>query len=413
VSNRVVVTGMGVLSPIGLTLESYWDALCAGRSGIGPITKFDVTDFSSKIAGELKGFIATDHLDRKEVRRMDEFVQYAVVATRMALEDSGLDLEGEDKERIGVVLGSGVGGISTFERQHSNLVHKGPGRVSPFFIPMMIVDMAAGYISIVYGLKGPNYTTVSACSSGGHGIGSALRILQRGEADVIITGGTEASISEMAVSGFSNMKALSRRNEEPTRASRPFDAERDGFVLGEGAGVIILETLDHARQRHARIYAELVGYAATADAYHMTHPHETGEGAIRAMRLAIKDAHLQPDEIDYINAHGTSTPLGDRIETIAVKEVFGDYAYTLAMSSTKSLIGHLLGASGGLEFIATTLAVLNDRVHPTINYENPDPECDLDYVPNTVQDRPVRAALTNSFGFGGHNVSLVVKKYTE
>ena len=412
-SNRVVVTGMGVLSPIGLTLESYWDALCAGRSGIGPITKFDVTDFSSKIAGELKGFIATDHLDRKEVRRMDEFAQYAVVATRMALEDSGLDLEGEDKERIGVVLGSGVGGISTFERQHSNLVHKGPGRVSPFFIPMMIVDMAAGYISIVYGLKGPNYTTVSACSSGGHGIGSALRILQHGEADVIITGGTEASISEMAVSGFSNMKALSRRNEEPTRASRPFDAERDGFVLGEGAGVIILETLDHARQRHARIYAELVGYAATADAYHMTHPHETGEGAIRAMRLAIKDAHLQPDEIDYINAHGTSTPLGDRIETIAVKEVFGDYAYTLAMSSTKSLIGHLLGASGGLEFIATTLAVLNDRVHPTINYENPDPECDLDYVPNTVQDRPVRAALTNSFGFGGHNVSLVVKKYTE
>jgi 3-oxoacyl-[acyl-carrier-protein] synthase II len=413
VSNRVVVTGMGVLSPIGLTLESYWDGLCAGRSGIGPITKFDVTDFPSKIAGELKGFIATDYLDRKEVRRMDEFVQYAVVATQMALEDSGLDLEGEDKERIGVVLGSGVGGISTFERQHSNLVHKGPGRVSPFFIPMMIVDMAAGYISIVYGLKGPNYTTVSACSSGGHGIGSALRILQRGEADVIITGGTEASISEMAISGFSNMKALSRRNEEPTRASRPFDAERDGFVLGEGAGVIILETLDHARQRHAGIYAELVGYAATADAYHMTHPHETGEGAVRAMRLAIKDAHLQPDEIDYINAHGTSTPLGDRIETIAVKEVFGDSAYTLAMSSTKSLIGHLLGASGGLEFIATTLAVSNDRVHPTINYENPDPECDLDYVPNTVQDRPVRAALTNSFGFGGHNVSLVVKKYTE
>ena len=344
---------------------------------------------------------------------MDEFVQYAVVATRMALEDSGLDLEGEDKERIGVVLGSGVGGISTFERQHSNLVHKGPGRVSPFFIPMMIVDMAAGYISIVYGLKGPNFTTVSACSSGGHGIGSALRILQRGEADVIITGGTEASISEMAVSGFSNMKALSRRNEEPTRASRPFDAERDGFVLGEGAGVIILETLDHARQRHAGIYAELVGYAATADAYHMTHPHETGEGAVRAMRMAIKDAHLQPDEIDYINAHGTSTPLGDRIETIAVKEVFGDHAYKLAMSSTKSLIGHLLGASGGLEFIATTLAVSNDRVHPTINYENPDPDCDLDYVPNTVQDRPVRAALTNSFGFGGHNVSLVVKKYTE
>lgn len=411
--HRVVITGLGVLSPIGLTLNTYWDALCAGQSGIGPITRFDVTDFPAKIAGELKDFIPTDYLDRKDVKRMDDYVKYAVAATKMAFEDSGINLDGEDKERVGVVIGSGVGGITTFERQHTNLLQKGPGRVSPFFIPMMIADMAPGHISIIHGLKGPNYTTVSACSSGGHAIGDAFRILQRGEADVMVTGGTEASISEMAISGFSNMKALSLRNDEPTRASRPFDAARDGFVLGEGAGIIILETLDHAKQRNAMIYAELIGYAATADAFHMTHPHEAGDGAIRAMRLAIKDAGMQPDEIDYINAHGTSTPLGDRIETKAIKEAFGDHAYNLAVSSTKSLIGHLLGASGGLEFIATVLSVLHDRVHPTVNYENPDLECDLDYVPNTVQNRPVRAALTNSFGFGGHNVSLVLKKYME
>lgn len=412
-SKRVVVTGMGVLSPIGLTLDSYWEALTSGQSGIDLISRFDVSEFPVKIAGELKGFNATDHLDRKEARRMDENVQYAVVATQMALADSGLNLDDEDKERIGVVLGSGVGGISTFERQHANLIHKGPGRVSPFFIPMMIADMAPGQISIIYGLKGPNYTTVSACSSGGHGIGDAFRILQRGEADVMVTGGTEASICKMAISGFSNMKALSLRNEEPARASRPFDAERDGFVLGEGAGMIILETLDHALARDAKIYAEVSGYAATADAHHMTHPHDAGEGAIRAMKLAMKDADLAPNDIDYINAHGTSTPLGDRIETSAIKEAFGDHAHNLAVSSTKSMIGHLLGASGGLEFIATALAVKNDKIHPTINYENADPECDLDYVPNHAQDRPVRAALSNSFGFGGHNVSLVVKKYSD
>jgi 3-oxoacyl-[acyl-carrier-protein] synthase II len=407
-----VVTGMGVVSPIGNTVESFWQNLRDGKSGIGPITKFDVTGFDAKIAGELKGFDPEDYIERKEARRMDEYVQYAVAATRMAIQDAGLDLDREDRDRIGVVLGSGVGGIWTFERQHTNLVEKGPGRISPFFIPMMIADMAPGMVSILYGLKGPNYTTVSACSSGAHGIGDAYRILQRGEADVMVTGGTEASISPMAVGGFSNMKALSVRNDEPERASRPFDAQRDGFVLGEGAGVIILETLDHARARGARIYAEVAGYAATADAYHMTAPHETGEGAIRSMKLALKDAGLRPDDIDYINAHGTATPIGDRIETAAIKTAFGDYAYRLAISSTKSLIGHLLGASGGVEFIATVLSIVHDTVHPTINYEYPDPACDLDYVPNTARRREVRAALTNSFGFGGHNVTLVVRKYT-
>lgn len=411
--NRVVVTGMGVVTPIGLDLASFWKNVCEGQSGAGVITKFDVTNYPAKIAAELKGFDPEQFLERKEARRVDEFVQYAVAATRMAVEDAGLKPDEEESERVGVVIGSGVGGIWTFERQHSQLVEKGPGRVSPFFIPMMIADMASGMVSILFGFKGPNYTTVSACSSGAHGIGDALRILQRGEADVMVTGGAEASISPMAVAGFSNMKALSLRNDEPERASRPFDAQRDGFVLGEGAGIIVLETLDHAKKRGARIYAELAGYGATADAYHMTAPHENGEGAIRAMQLALKDAGLRPDDIDYINAHGTSTPMGDRIETAAIKAVFGDYAYRLTVSSTKSLIGHLLGASGGVEFVATTLSVVENRVHPTINQENPDPECDLDYAPNKAKERLVRAALTNSFGFGGHNVSLVIKKYAD
>lgn len=410
-ANRVVVTGLGVLSPIGMTVESFWNNLIAGRSGIGPITKFDTTDFSAKIAGELKDFDPTAYLDRKETRRMDEYVQYAAVASLMAVEDAGLNLSRENTERIGVLLGSGVGGIWTFERQHTQLIEKGPGRISPFFIPMMIADMAPGHVSILLGLKGPNYTTVSACSSGGHAIGDAFRILQRGDADVMLTGGTEASISPMAVGGFSSMKALSLRNDEPERASRPFDAERDGFVLGEGAGIIVLETLEHAQNRGARIYAELAGYGATADAFHITQPADDGGGAIRSMKLALADAQLHPDDIDYINAHGTSTPIGDRIETQAIKMTFGDYAYRMAVSSTKSLIGHLLGASGGVEFIATLLSVVNDVVHPTINQEHPDPECDLNYVPNTAQQRRVRAALSNSFGFGGHNVTLVVKKF--
>ncbi len=410
---RVVITGMGVLSPVGLNLKSYWNALCAGKSGVGAITKFDVDSFSVKIGAELKNFDPSEYLDRKELKRMDDNAQYAVIAAGMAIEDSGIKLNEENLERIGVIMGTGVGGIWTFENQHSNLINKGPGRVSPFFIPMMIADMAPGHISMIHGLKGPNYTTVSACSSGGHGIGDAFRTLQYGDADVMVTGGTEASISPMAVAGFSNMKALSTRNNDPERASRPFDSGRDGFVLGEGAGMVVLETLNHAKKRNAKIYGELAGYAATADAYHLTHPHESGEGAVRAMRLALNNAGLELDEIDYINAHGTSTPLNDKIETLAIKNVFGEHAQNLSISSTKSLIGHLLGASGGVEFIATVLSVANDHVHPTINYEVPDPECDLDYVPNKSRDKVIRAALTNSFGFGGHNVSLVVKKYLE
>lgn len=410
---RVVITGMGVLSPVGLNLKSYWNALCAGKSGVGPITKFDVDSFSVKIGAELKNFDPSEYLDRKELKRMDDNAQYAVIAAGMAIEDSGIKLNDENLERIGVIMGTGVGGIWTFENQHSNLINKGPGRVSPFFIPMMIADMAPGHISMIHGLKGPNYTTVSACSSGGHGIGDAFRTLQYGDADVMVTGGTEASISPMAVAGFSNMKALSTRNNDPERASRPFDSGRDGFVLGEGAGMVVLETLNHAKKRNAKIYGELAGYAATADAYHLTHPHESGEGAVRAMRLALNNAGLELDEIDYVNAHGTSTPLNDKIETLAIKNVFGEHTQNLSISSTKSLIGHLLGASGGVEFIATVLSVANDHVHPTINYEVPDPECDLDYVPNKSRDKVIRAALTNSFGFGGHNVSLVVKKYLE
>ena len=411
--NRVVITGLGVLSPVGVDADSFWNSLCAGKSGVGPITKFDVSEFEAQIAGELKDINLEDHIGKKEARRLDEYVQFAVVATQSALDDSGLDLDAEDKERVGVVIGSGVGGIKTFEREHANLIKKGSNRISPFFIPMMIADMAPGYVSIVHGLKGPNYTTVSACSSGAHAIGDAFRILERGDADVMISGGTESSICPMAVGGFSNMKALSLRNDDPEGASRPFDSGRDGFVLGEGAGVIILETLEHAKQRGANIYAELVGYGATADAFHMVAPHENGEGAIRAMKLALKDADLRPDDIDYINAHGTSTPLGDKIESNAIKDTFGDYAYRLAASSTKSMIGHLLGAAGGVEFIATLLSVFHDKVHPTINHDTPDPDCDLNYVPNEAQEKTVRAAMTNSFGFGGHNVSLVVKKYAE
>lgn len=412
-ANRVVITGLGVLSPVGLDADTFWHSLCAGKSGIGPITKFDVSEFEAQIAGELKDFKSEDHIGKKEARRLDEYVQFAVVATQSALDDSGLNLDAEDKERMGVVIGSGVGGIRTFEREHTNLLKKGPNRISPFFIPMMIADMAPGYVSIVHGLKGPNYTTVSACSSGAHAIGDAFRILERGDADVMISGGTESSICPMAVGGFSNMKALSLRNDDPEGASRPFDSGRDGFVLGEGAGVIILETLEHAKQRGANIYAELVGYGATADAFHMVAPHENGEGAIRSMKLALKDADLRPDDIDYINAHGTSTPLGDKIESNAIKDTFGDYSYRMAVSSTKSMIGHLLGASGGVEFIATLLSVVHDKVHPTINHDTPDPDCDLNYIPNEAQEKTVRAAMTNSFGFGGHNVSLVIQKYAD
>jgi 3-oxoacyl-[acyl-carrier-protein] synthase II len=408
---RVVVTGLGALTPIGLSADDLWRNCLAGKSGIDLIASFDTANFSVKIAGELKGFNPEDHIDKVEARKMDRFVQLAVVASGAAIKDSGLDLAAEDRTRIGVLVGSGVGGIQTLEAQHTNLMTKGPSRVSPFFVPMMIVDMASGIVSMRHGLKGPNFATVSACSSGAHAIGEALRMLEIGTAEVMIAGGAEGAVSPMTVAGFASMKALSRRNQEPARASRPFDRDRDGFVLGEGAGILVMETLDHARARGARIYAEIGGYGATADAYHMTAPDPKGEGAAAAMALALDDAGLRPEDISYINAHGTSTPYNDKIETIAIKSVFGDHAYRVAVNSTKSMIGHLLGAGGAVEMVVTVLSVREGQIHPTINLENPDPECDLDYVGGGARKAEVRAALSNSFGFGGHNVSLLTKAY--
>ncbi len=409
--NRVVVTGMGILSPVGLTVEDFWSALLRGDSGIEAITRFDTTGFTSQIAGEVKGFDPSTHLNPKEGRRFDLFVQYAAVAADQAVEDAGFDLHVLDKRRAGVVVSSGIGGIATFEKQHSILLKRGPGKVSPFFIPMMISDMAPGQISIRFGFKGPNYATVSACSSSAHAIGNAFRILQRGDADVMITGGAEATITPMAVAGFCSMQALSTRNQEPHRASRPFDAQRDGFIVGEGAGIVVLETLKHAQARGASIHGEILGCAFTADAYHITAPVPGGEGAAQAMKLALEDAGLGPQDVDYINAHGTSTQLNDKFETAAIKTAFGEYAYKLPISSTKSRVGHLLGAAAGVEIIATLLSIRDAIVHPTVNYEHPDPECDLDYVPNEPRKHTINVAISNSFGFGGHNVSLVVRKF--
>lgn len=409
--NRVVVTGMGALTPAGLTVQNYWQALLKGQDGIGPVTYFDASDFTSQIVGELKGFEPSAHFTPKEARRFDPFVQYALAAAAEAIADSGLALDALDKSRAGVIVSSGIGGIATLEKQHSALLNRGPNKISPFFIPMMISDMAPGQISIQYGFKGPNYTTVSACASAGHAIGDAYRILQRGDADVMIAGGTEATITPLALAGFCAMQALSTRNDEPHRASRPFDAHRDGFVMGEGAGILVLETLDHAQTRGASIQGEIVGCAYTADAYHITAPAPGGEGAARVMKLALKDAGLNPQEVDYINAHGTSTPLNDKFETAAIKTVFGEHAHEVPISSTKSMIGHLLGAAAGVELIAALLSIRDEVIHPTVNYEHPDPECDLDYVPNESRKCPVRVAISNSFGFGGHNVTLVVRKF--
>lgn len=409
--NRVVITGLGAITPLGLTVEKFWDSLCKGKSSISWITRFDVDNFPTKIAAEVKGFDPTTYIKRKDVRRMDLFAQYAVASAIMAIEDAKLDLATEDLTRIGVIVGSGIGGIDTLEKQHIILLQKGPSKISPFFVPMMIADIAPGLISMVLGAKGPNYSTVSACASSAHAIGDAFRILQRGDADVIIAGGSEAPVTPLSVGGFCAMKALSVRNGEPERASRPFDAERDGFVLGEGAGIVIMETLEHALERGAPIYAEIVGYGLSADAYHLTAPDPEGDGQARSMQMALDDARLKPEEVDYINAHGTSTPLNDKFETMAIKRVFGKHAYNLAISSNKSMIGHLLGAAGVVEFIATVLAIKHSLIPPTINYENPDPECDLDYTPNEVRPRKIYAAITNSFGFGGHNVTLAVKKF--
>jgi len=408
---RIVVTGAGVISPVGNSVEDCWQNLIAGKSGAGPITRFDVANFDTKFACEVKDFSFEGVMDRKEAKRMDRFVQYAVVAAHEAVRSAGLDLERIDRERVGVVIGSGIGGMETFETQHAVLRDKGPGRVSPFFIPMMISDMAAGQVSIQYGFKGPNFGTVSACASGAHALGEALRLLRAGDADVIIAGGAESTITPMAIAGFNSARALSLRNDDPQRASRPFDKDRDGFVIGEGAGLAVLETEDHARRRGATIICELAGYGSSGDAYHMTAPSVDGDGAARAMKRALQDAGMATDEVTYINAHGTSTPAGDPIEVTAVKTVFGEHARRLMMGSTKSMTGHLLGAAGGLEAVVTALVIARGVVPPTINLDTPDEACDLDFVPNQARTLSVRAALTNSFGFGGHNVSLAMRAF--
>jgi len=408
---RVVVSGLGIISPVGTGIEAFWSALTAGVSGIGPVTRFDPTNFNTKIAGEVRDFEPTLYIDRKEARRMDRFTQFAVAATGMAVEDADLDFTKENRDRIGVVLGSGVGGIETLEEQGRVLAKRGPGRVSPLFVPMMIANMGAGQVAIKYRLRGPNTTSVSACASSSNAIGEAFRMLQHGRADIMITGGAEAAITPLAMAGFIQMKAMSSRNSEPEKASRPFDLERDGFVIGEGAAILILETLEHALERKSRIYAEVIGYGSTCDAYHVTAPDPEGYGATNSMQEALVDAGLEPPAIDYINAHATGTPLGDKAETLAIKKVFGSHAQEVAISSTKSMTGHLLGASGGLEAMACVLAIENGIIPPTINYEQPDPDCDLDYVPNIARKATVDVAMTNSFGFGGHNATLVFRKY--
>jgi len=408
---KVVVTGMGAVTPIGLTLQDYWSALLAGKSGVGQISKFNPEGFATTIAAELKNFNPEDYIDRKEARRMDPFCQYAMAAAAMALDDAKLDLDKVEKDRVGVIVGSGIGGMYIFEDQVITLETKGVRRLSPFFIPIMILDMAAGQISIRYGFKGPNFATVSACATASHAIGAAFDNIRLGRADVVVTGGTEAPITRMGIGGFNAMKALSTRNAEPERASRPFDAQRDGFVCGEGGGILILEAEEHAVKRGARIYAEIAGVGFTADAFHITAPSPGGEGAIHSMKMALDEAGVAPQDVQYINAHGTSTELNDKNETEAIKGLFGDYAYKLKISSTKSMIGHLLGAAGAVEAVATIMSIVNGKIHPTINYEFPDPECDLDYTPNYAVDLEIENALSNTFGFGGHNATLLFKKY--
>ncbi|MDZ7359204.1 MAG: beta-ketoacyl-ACP synthase II [candidate division KSB1 bacterium] len=408
---RVVITGMGVISPLGHTVEEFWQNLLAGKSGVGAITRFDAVQFDTKIAAEVKNFNAEDYIDKKEARRMDLFTHFALAAAKLALEDSGLLAAPIDKDSVGVIVSSGIGGMDTFEREGRKLFEKGPGRISPFFIPMMIADIAPGHISMQYGFKGPNYSIISACASSSHAIGESFRYVQRGEADAMICGGSEATITPMGVGGFNAMKALSTRNDDPQRASRPFDLERDGFVMGEGGGILVLESLESASRRNAKIYAEVVGAGYSADAYHITQPAPGGEGAVRAMRIALKNAGVAPEDVQYINAHGTSTPANDKNETQAIATVFGDHAAKLNISSTKSMIGHLLGASGAVELIATALTCRDDMIHPTINQITADPECFLNYTPNAAVRREVNVAISNSFGFGGHNVCLVVKKF--
>ena len=407
---RVVVTGIGAVTPLGNDAQTSWDNLIQGKSGIGPLTRLNPDDYPAKVAAEVKDFSISDYVDRKEARKMDRFTHYALAASKMALEDSRLEITGENAERVGVWIGSGIGGMETFESQYETFLNRGYRRVSPFFVPMMIPDMAAGQVSIYTGAKGFNSCTVTACATGTNSIGDAFKVIQRGDADAMITGGAEAPITKMAVAGFCANTALST-NPDPETACRPFDSERDGFIIGEGAGIVILEELEHAVARGATIYAEVKGYAATGDAYHITAPAPGGEGGVRCMRQAVTDSGLKPEDIDYINAHGTSTEYNDKYETMAIKEVFGEHAYDLAVSSTKSMTGHLLGAAGGVEAIFTVQAIKHGILPPTINLRNPDPECNLDYVPNEARKKPIHAALSNSLGFGGHNATLVFSKY--
>jgi len=407
---RVVITGMGVMSALGRDLETFWNNLIAGKSGVSKIESFDASDFSTRIAAEIKDFNPEDYIDKKEARRMDRFVQFAVAASLNALQDAKLKI-GEDAEpdRCGVYVGSGIGGLGTWEEQHRILLEKGPKRVSPFFIPMMIANMASGQISMLVGAKGPNSTAVTACATGTHSIGDSFKLIQRDDADIMICGGAEATIRPIGMAGFCALRAMSTRNDEPEKASRPFDIDRDGFVMGEGAGILVLEELEHAKKRGARIYAEVIGYGMSGDAYHMTDPDP--EGAARCMSRAIRDAGIEPSQVDYINAHGTSTPVGDKSETTAIKKALGDHAYKVAISSTKSMTGHLLGAAGGVEAVITGLSLSRGKIAPTINLDNPDPECDLDYVPNVAREANLSIAMSNSFGFGGHNATIVLKRY--
>lgn len=407
---RVVVTGLGALSPLGNDAETSWKNAIGGVSGIGPITRVESDEYPAKVAAELKDFNIENHMDKKEARKMDRFTQYAVVAAKMAVQDAGLNITDEIASRVGVWVGSGIGGLETLESQFEIFLTKGPRRVSPFFVPMMIPDMATGQISIALGAKGVNSCTVTACATGTNSIGDAFKVIQHGDADAMITGGTEAPLTRMSFAGFSANKALST-NPDPKTASRPFDKNRDGFVMGEGAGIIVLEELEHALARGAKIYGEIVGYGSTGDAYHITAPAQDGEGGARAMQEAIKDAGIKPEEIDYINAHGTSTYYNDKYETKAIKTVFGDHAYKLAVSSTKSMTGHLLGAAGGIEAIFSVMAIKDGIIPPTINIETPDEECDLDYVPDKAREQDVNVVLSNSLGFGGHNATLIFKKY--
>jgi 3-oxoacyl-[acyl-carrier-protein] synthase II len=408
---RVVVTGLGALTPVGNSAEEYWAAISQGKSGIGPITKFDAKNLPTRIAGEIRNFDPLQWVDKKEARRLDPYLKYAIACAAMAVEDAALNVEKLDRDRFGVLVGSGIGGITTLLENHKVMLEQGGDRVSPFFIPMLIVNMASGLISMRYGAKGPNSAVVTACATGNHAIGDAVRIIQRGDADVMIAGGAEAIITEMTFWGFCNMRAMTTRNDEPTRASRPFDADRDGFVCSEGGGLLILESLEHAVKREARIYAEIIGYGMSSDAHHMTAPDPEGDGAARCMAAALRDAGVGPAEVGYINAHGTSTPYNDKFETMAIKRVFGPHAKKLAVSSTKSMVGHLLGAAGGVEAIATILVIHHGLLPPTINYETPDPECDLDYVPNQARKQEVEVALSNAFGFGGTNAALAFRRF--